>query len=170
MKSVIPVDCLRPVPVVHRRLQLELVIADAFNVLVRQTVLGPCHAAEHPTAVVAIDHHFPVGVEHAVNAVPTVIHKFHVKVIWPVLIRKHKSTKIPCNLTQLAVTKEVPRRIRRLPQMAFGDVCRFYAHVGLDLLFEIRGSLYCLTAVFIFPNTATTIGMVTSGLPRSLNG
>jgi len=27
-----------------------------------------------------------------------------------------------------------------------------------------------LTAVFIFPNTATTIAMVTSGLPRSLNG
>ena len=28
----------------------------------------------------------------------------------------------------------------------------------------------CLTAVFVFLNTATTIAMVTSGLPRSLNG
>lgn len=47
---------------------------------------------------------------------------------------------------------------------------KFYAHVGLDLLFEILGSLYCVTVFFFSLMFATTTGMVASGLPRSLNG
>lgn len=68
-----------------------------------------------------------------------VVTGFHFKCIFTGLVRKPRSTNIFGKFAEFAVKREVSRRIRRLPQMALGDVCRFYAHVGLDLLFEIRG-------------------------------
>ena len=96
------------------------------------------HFLQQPAPVVVILNHLPVGVGHGLYAVPTVVLVLHLEGVGPGFKRKRKSANIFSKFAEFAVTREVPRRIRRFPQMAFGDVCRFYAHVGLDLLFEIR--------------------------------
>jgi len=168
--AVIHIAHPRSVAVRNSVLEFVFVIVNLLDIIGKHTVLVSNHALQHTALVVAIRDHLPVGVGHGLYPVPAVVFVLHLEGVGLVLKRKRKSTNIFGKFAEFAVTGNVSRRIRRFPQMAFGDVCRFYAHVGFNLLFEIRGSLYCLTAVFIFPNTATTIGMVTSGLPRSLNG
>ena len=65
------VGVLRPgaVAVEHGVPQLETVVADAVQIFVRHPVLHARNAVQHPAEVVAVAHHLPVGVDHALQTV-----------------------------------------------------------------------------------------------------
>ena len=68
-QAVIQIAHTRSVAVRNRVLELIFVVADFLDIIGRHAVLVPKHTLQHPTPVVAIRDHLPVGVGHALYAV-----------------------------------------------------------------------------------------------------